>query len=51
MRGALATGPDLRFDPAAAMSPQEWQQSGGTEPVPATRGDAARRWSERAWVP
>ena len=51
MRGALATGTDLRFDPAAALSPQEWQQSGGTGPVPPTRGEAARRWSERALVP
>jgi hypothetical protein len=48
MRGALATSPDLRFDPAAALSAREWRRSGGTGPVPSTRGDAARRWSERA---
>jgi len=51
MRGALTTGTDLRFDPAAALSPQEWQQSGGTGPVPLTRGEAAIRWNESALVP
>jgi len=48
MRGALAPGSDLRFDPAAPLSALEWHRSGGEGAAPTTRGEAARLWALRA---
>jgi hypothetical protein len=47
MQGALDARDDLRFDPAAPLRPHEWQRAGGVGDMPATRGDAARRWAAR----
>ncbi|MBL8344883.1 MAG: FAD-dependent oxidoreductase [Rubrivivax sp.] len=47
MQGALDARDDLLFDPAAPLLPHEWQRAGGAGDMPATRGDAARRWAAR----
>jgi len=49
--GALAPGPDLRFEPSTPLSDQEWQRVGGTGAVPPTRAEAARLWATRAATP